>query len=152
MASDHIRASDADREAVAGALKDAYTAGRITLEEFDERTTAAFTSKTWGDLRALTADLPEKAELGGDLPSPPLPAAPRVDPGRTVPGRTVPARRQARRSRLAPLLVIWIIAGLASHSFAVAGVLVLVGIVALLAGSFQAGWHEDDGEDRNTRR
>jgi hypothetical protein len=147
MASEHIRASDADREAVAGVLKDAYTDGRITLEEFNERTTAAFTGKTWGDLRVLTRDLPEKADLGADLPSPPLPAAPRLDPGRQV-----PARRQPRRSRLAPILVIWIIAGLASHSFAVAGVLVLVGIVALLAGSFQAGWHEDDGEDRNTRR
>jgi hypothetical protein len=148
MASDHIRASDADRDAVAGVLKDAYTAGRITLEEFDERTTAVFTSKTWGDLRELTRDLPEKADLGADLPQPPLLAAPKLDADRVM----VPPSRPPRRSRLAPILVIWIIAGLASHSFAVAGVLVLVGIVALLAGAFQAGWRGDDEEDRNSHR
>src|SRR5215472_7410423 len=42
MASDYsIRASDVDREVVVATLRDAYTAGRLTLEEFDERTTAA---------------------------------------------------------------------------------------------------------------
>ena len=49
MASDHsIRASDVDREVVVATLRDAYTAGRLTLEEFDERTSAAYASKTWG--------------------------------------------------------------------------------------------------------
>jgi hypothetical protein len=148
MASDHIRASDADRDAVAGALTEAYAAGRLTLEEFDERTTAVYASKTWGDLRGLTVDLPETAELGADLPKPPLPPAPRLDTERVLPAR----RRPPPRSRIAPLLVIWIIAGLASHSVEVAGVLILVGIVAVLAGSFQAGWHHDDGDDRNARR
>jgi hypothetical protein len=147
MASEQMRASDADRDAVAGVLKDAYTEGRITLEEFDERTTAAFSSKTWGDLRALTRDLPETAELGADLPKPPLPPAPRLDADRVLPA----PHHQSRRSRIAPLLVIWIMVGVASHSFAVAGVLILIGIVAVLASSFRAGWH-DDRNDRNTRR
>jgi hypothetical protein len=148
MASDHIRASDADRDAVAGALKDAYTAGRLTLEEFDERSTAAFTSKTWGELRAITRDLPETAELGADLPKPPLPPAPRLDPDRVLPVQ----RRPPSRSRLAPFLVMWIMVGLASKSVEVAGVLILVGIVALLATSFRTGWREDEGKDRNSHR
>ena len=43
MASDHMmRASDLDRDAVVATLRDAYTAGRLTLEEFDERMTAAY--------------------------------------------------------------------------------------------------------------
>lgn len=147
MASDHIRASDADRDVVAGALKDAYTAGRLTLEEFDERSTATFTSKTWGDLRAITRDLPETAELGADLPKPPLPPAPKLDTDRVL-----PAQRRPNRSRLAPILVIWIVAGLAIHSVEVAGVLILVGIVAVLASSFRSGWHEDEGKDRNSHR
>ena len=149
MASDHIRASDADREAVVGALTDAYTAGRLTLEEFDERSTAAYTGKTWGELRELTSDLPETAELGADLPKPPLPPAPRLDTARVLPA---PPRRPSRGIRMAPVLAIWIIAGLASKSPELAGVLILVGLVALLASSFRAGWREDDGKDRNSRR
>jgi hypothetical protein len=39
MASDDpIRASDADREVVVATLREAYTAGRLDLDEFDERT------------------------------------------------------------------------------------------------------------------
>lgn len=63
-----IRASDSDRENVIAILRDAYTAGRLTLEEFDERTTAALSGKTWGVLGELTKDLPQDARLGADLP------------------------------------------------------------------------------------
>lgn len=55
---DAIRASDADREHTVGILRDGYVVGRLTLAEFDERTTAAFISRTWGELRELTRDLP----------------------------------------------------------------------------------------------
>lgn len=65
---DPIRASDVDREAVVATLREAYTAGRLTLDEFDERMAAAYAGKTWGDLRALTADLPVQPVLGSDIP------------------------------------------------------------------------------------
>jgi hypothetical protein len=65
---DPIRASDVDREAVVSTLREAYTAGRLTLDEFDERMAAAYAGKTWGDLRALTADLPVQPVLGTDIP------------------------------------------------------------------------------------
>ena len=69
MATDDlIRASDVDREAVVTTLREAYTAGRLTLDEFDERMAAAYAGRTWGDLRALTADLPIQPVLGTDLP------------------------------------------------------------------------------------
>jgi hypothetical protein len=55
---DMIRASDGDREHTVAVLRAGYTAGRLTLAEFDDRTTAAFTSRTWGELRRLTWDLP----------------------------------------------------------------------------------------------
>jgi hypothetical protein len=73
MASDHIRASDHDRDAVVGALRDAYAEGRLSLEEFQERTTAAYGGRTWGDLRELTTDLPVQPALGIDLPAGALP-------------------------------------------------------------------------------
>ncbi len=65
---DPIRASDVDREAVVATLREAYTAGRLNLDEFDERMTSAYAGKTWGDLRELTADLPVQPVLGSDLP------------------------------------------------------------------------------------
>ena len=69
MATDDlIRASDVDREAVVTTLREAYTAGRLTLDEFDERMAAAYAGKTWGDLRVLTADLPLQPVLGTDIP------------------------------------------------------------------------------------
>lgn len=71
---DPIRASDIDRDAVVATLRDAYTVGRLTLDEFDERMAAAYASKTWGDLRRLTIDLPVQPVLGSDVPSRHLPA------------------------------------------------------------------------------
>jgi hypothetical protein len=90
MASDNIRASDHDRDAVVGALRDAYTEGRLSLEEFQERTTAAYAGRTWGDLRELTTDLPVQPALGTDLPPGALPPAaagpPPGEHGQPAPG------------------------------------------------------------------
>src|SRR5215470_13639609 len=59
MASDDaMRASDRDRELAVEVLRDAYAVGRIDLEEFHDRTDGAYSAKTWGELRGLTADLP----------------------------------------------------------------------------------------------
>ena len=97
-----IRASDSDRENVVDILRDAYSTGRLTLEEFDERTTAAFSARTWGGLRELTRDLPQQARLGLTRPEPVVP------PGT---GEKVPiSAGQARRhfSPMLPILVIWL--------------------------------------------
>ena len=53
-----LRASHADREQVVGALKVAFVQGRLTKDELDARIGQAFTSKTYADLAAVTADLP----------------------------------------------------------------------------------------------
>lgn len=58
----NMRCADADRERVAGVLREAAAAGRITLEELDERLDAAFAARTYGDLEPLTADLPADEE------------------------------------------------------------------------------------------
>src|SRR5262249_60619254 len=78
-----IRASDKERESVVDVLRDAYTDGRLTLDEFEERTSAAYASKTWADLRELTGDLPVEPVLGADLPqrqTNPMLAAPQMVP------------------------------------------------------------------------
>ncbi|MGA9749138.1 MAG: DUF1707 domain-containing protein [Nocardioides sp.] len=52
-----LRASDADRAVVLAALGDAYADGRLTKEEYDERSTEAGLARTLGDLPPLLADL-----------------------------------------------------------------------------------------------
>src|SRR5690242_10022359 len=53
-----MRAGDADRERLVEQLREHHAAGRLTLEEFDERMTKAYEAKTYGELRTLTRDLP----------------------------------------------------------------------------------------------
>jgi hypothetical protein len=54
-----MRASDSDREKVVQALQEQVGEGRLTLSEFEQRSTDAYaTAKTVGELRALTEDLP----------------------------------------------------------------------------------------------
>jgi uncharacterized protein DUF1707 len=126
-----IRASDKERDSVVDVLRDAYTDGRITLEEFEERTSAAYASKTWTDLRALTSDLPVEPVLGADLPQrppPPQPVAP-VMPA-------LPRPRQGSRSRplgrLLPVIFAWIMIAAAAGSPDTAAALSVV-FICLLA-------------------
>ena len=53
-----IRASDQDRDSAAVFLSEAYAVGRLSRDELDDRATAAYSAKTQGELRDLTADLP----------------------------------------------------------------------------------------------
>jgi Domain of unknown function (DUF1707) len=53
-----IRASDADREAMAGTLREHAVAGRLTTDELDERAGRALAARTLGELDTLVADLP----------------------------------------------------------------------------------------------
>lgn len=56
-----LRASDADREGTADALRDHATAGRLDPDELDERLGAAYAARTVEDLAGLVADLPVPA-------------------------------------------------------------------------------------------
>ncbi len=53
-----VRVSDAEREAVVARLNQATGEGRLTLEEFSDRVTAALAARTQGDLDVLVDDLP----------------------------------------------------------------------------------------------
>ena len=126
-----IRASDKERDSVVDVLRDAYTDGRLTLEEFEERTSAAYASKTWTDLRELTSDLPVEPVLGADLPQrPPHPQA----VAQVVP--TLPRPRQGGRNRpmgrLLPVIFAWIMIAAAAGSPDTAAALSVV-FICLLA-------------------
>jgi len=133
MVNDHsIRASDQDREVVVATLRDAYTAGRLTLEEFEERTDDAYSSKTWGDLRKLTEDLPSQPILGADVPGRRLPvtAALPAHPERandSVP----PVRHRHRPVAFFPIVALWLVLALSSHNPTAIIPLTVVLIVAI---------------------
>lgn len=58
---DRMRASDADRAAIAERLRVALDEGRLDLGEYDDRLQRAYSSKTYGELDLLVADLPAPA-------------------------------------------------------------------------------------------
>ncbi|MGN6680058.1 MAG: DUF1707 SHOCT-like domain-containing protein [Streptosporangiaceae bacterium] len=56
--ADRLRASHQDRDRVIEMLRVAAGGGRLTHEELEERIEIAFSARTYGELAALTEDLP----------------------------------------------------------------------------------------------
>ena len=86
-----MRASDADRDRAATLLREHHAAGRLSVEEFQERLDATFDAKTLGDLDRLLGDLP-----GIDLYQ-----LPEASMRRTAADRPLVAQ-QAQYGRLSP--------------------------------------------------
>jgi len=92
----NLRVSDAEREHAAEVLRRAAGDGRITFEELDDRLTAAYAAKTYGELAAITEDLPEAGPqppaVSVTAPMPPIDAAaPRFPESRIggIPGSAI---------------------------------------------------------------
>lgn len=133
-----LRASDADRERAVEVLREGFSQGRLTAEEFHERVDTAYAAKTVAQLADLTADLP---------PRPPGPAR-EADPGDpSYPGDSggVVAggghwqpvgspHRDVRRSDRSELQRIW--GGWASMTIVLSTIWLLTGI----SGGFSDFW------------
>jgi hypothetical protein len=65
-----LRIGDADREAAVSSLGEHYAAGRLTKDEFDERSDQAWSAKTASQLWPLFADLPRPRAAGGPTRAP----------------------------------------------------------------------------------
>jgi hypothetical protein len=100
------RVGEAEREAVAGQLREHYATGRLTIDEFQARLDAAYSAATASGLSRVTADLPAAA------PSPAAGAARGVT-GAARPGPAPGPARRRHPGRLAALLVF---AGLVTAS------------------------------------
>jgi uncharacterized protein DUF1707 len=101
----HIRVSDAERNAVTERLAAHYGDGRLDQAEFDERVTRAMAAKTRGDLDGLFDDLPDPEPTGASGTG----------------GPTVPYRARRRGGALrAILLLVLVIAVMSAtwHAFA----------------------------------
>ena len=86
-----MKASDADRDAVLSDLSEHFQAGRLTANEFEDRTGRALAARTWGELTDLLQDLPAG------------PAGPRVPITATT---SAPPQRPLGRTVLVPILVL----------------------------------------------
>jgi Domain of unknown function (DUF1707) len=124
-----ILASDQERESVVAVLRDAFTDGRLTFEEFEERTAAAYAARTWADLRELTADLPAQPLLGTVLNE-----RPQASPAQAVTPAIQPRRARHGRpfDRVLPVLFVWILISAAAGSPDIAAALSFV-FICLLA-------------------
>ena len=79
----HIRVSDADRNAVAELLGQHYADGRLDQAEFDDRVGRTMAAKTRGDLAGLFDDLPDPGSAGAPgVAGPGGSAAPYIRPRR----------------------------------------------------------------------
>jgi hypothetical protein len=76
-------AAAADRDRTMDVLKAAYTEGRLTKNEFDERSARVLAARTYGDLNALVTDLPTGP--GGPMLPMPMPFPPGYYSPATVP-------------------------------------------------------------------
>jgi hypothetical protein len=98
----HLRVSDAERQAVADRLGEHFAEGRLDQDEFDERAGRAMSAKTRADLSGLFEDLPD------------LSTRPQTG---TAP---VPARPRRRHSHPILVLVLVVLVALAAAHLAVA--------------------------------
>ena len=163
MASDpKIRASDADRDRTAAALREHLAAGRLTNEEFDERLDKTYAAKTLGELNDVMVDLPrtdleqQPADVSlhhaGSSPLPGRPGGP-VEAGHS---RFSPAWRAAWGSWLGVSLlffVIWLVSG-ASGGLWFVWVPAIMGVLLLgrwISGSPAPGGHRSGRPRRDYR-
>ena len=63
-----VRASDAERERTVVSLRRAFAAGRIHMDELEDRIERAYTATWRAELRALTRDLPFELPMPIDRP------------------------------------------------------------------------------------
>jgi hypothetical protein len=85
MPESHLRASDADRAAVADVLGAHMSAGRLSVAEYDERLARAYAARTYGELDELTTDLPAVPVPAAAAPADPAPAASGAHTARPAP-------------------------------------------------------------------
>jgi hypothetical protein len=63
-----LRASDSDREEIVTEVRAHAAAGRLDVEELEQRIEAAYSARTHGDLQALVADLPKRRAAPASRP------------------------------------------------------------------------------------
>ena len=90
-----LRVSDADRDRALAELSEHFQTGRLTQDEFDERSGRALLAKTGDELRELFTDLPASEQAPG----------PDAEPGPAPAFPPAAAMRTRRRSPVASIII-----------------------------------------------
>ena len=125
--SGSMRVSDADRDQAIAELSEHYQAGRLTTEEFEDRSGRALQARTTADLAGLFTDLPRRqAPMTG------------ATTGAASTAPASPARSWPARVPVAPVTILAVVAVLAllgGHPFHFAWLpAVAIIVVRLLVG------------------
>jgi hypothetical protein len=154
----HLRAAHADREHAIAALKAAFVQGRLSKDELDVRAGQAFASRTYAELAALTADLPDRPDdtepaIAGPAITGPAITGPAVAGLADTRPRSTPARtlvRAARRSGICVLAAVALTEGaFLAQSFAL---LVLAFFAVIAASGFLGYGVVDAVQERRSLR
>ncbi len=100
MSPPELRIGDQERETAVSALGEHYVAGRLTKEEFDDRSAVAWKARTSSDLAPLFVDLPPLHQTG----RPPARQPSTVTPA--WPARPSPRRSGGFRVPVLPMVLI----------------------------------------------
>ena len=124
-----IRVSDVERDQAAAELSEHYQAGRLTLEEFDDRSSLALRARTGSDLVALFADLPTSVVPASMTPAGPAGPVPAGFGGGRAGG--LPVGRVVIACVIAAIVLGNVAGGLGQHSFGWLVPVVVLGCVFL---------------------
>jgi hypothetical protein len=107
-----LRIGDSDREAAAALLREHYAAGRLTLDEFNQRLDATFAATTQSQLNSVTRDLPHVGLPAADRPlSTARPGRERSGQYRSGQYRSAPPRGARLLPAILALLAAWLLLG-----------------------------------------
>jgi len=119
-----LRVSDADRDQAISELSEHFQAGRLSTEEFEDRSGRALQARTRADLAALFTDLP-RAKPGG-------PAAATSSSPVGTPAASAPARPGLVMALPIVVLAIVALAGAVSGHFVTVGVLPVIVVLIVV--------------------
>ena len=108
-----IRVSDADRDQAIAELSEHFQAGRLTQEEFEERSGRALQARTGDDLAALFTDLPGRDTV--PVPRPADRCSALTAPGDLNRMSHLPMARLIILGVLAVIIVGNVLGGIAGH-------------------------------------
>ena len=146
--SPEMRIGDTEREQALAALGEHMSAGRLTIDEYGDRSARVAAARTHGELLELFTDLP--APKPGSTPTPRPAAAPQ--PPATVPQARVEKRGNAPRISMGAIAAAsWPVAiaiGLVTEKWQV---MIIPVLLSWFIGSLFSGRGNHDDRDRGRR-
>ncbi|MFD2422115.1 DUF1707 SHOCT-like domain-containing protein [Amycolatopsis pigmentata] len=151
MDSPEIRIGDADREQALHALGEHMSHGRLTIDEYGERSAKVTAAKTRGDLGALFTDLPEPHPRFGTGTPTAEQAAPA--PATSTQPATWTDRPLNQRAVAAGVPLFWVVAviiGVTTHFWWIMALPFI--LTAVGRGLWGHEWEHDRRADRERER